>query len=366
MNLNFQAGSSPLTSRHNPVIYSAIFVALIFIFIAVLIWLALKKIEQIKQTDEWIEKQKERTTKKKDVIQTARKYNLSDEETKLLWKICNKTKANNIYYNIKNSSYLFDLFLNAYQDFISVPNPNQTEIYNMFNLKFKIEKIIAASSLIKSSHLIPEQTKIYFITKNSEKVIFNLETNHKDYMILSPLKELVEGETKPEELTKLIFTFVSQTGMHYGFLSRLIRYQDENNKQVMIISHPTELYTQTQRHYKRIRINENGTFYAAKQNENSEEKKYSVGEKKYPCKITNISGGGCCVTTNFPIKEKQYLFLEAPFISDEKLILGKIVKTRNSLTEGLFNLHINFEKISLEMINKIQAEAHNFEDSFQK
>ena len=53
-------------------------------------------------------------------------------------------------------------------------------------------------------------------------------------------------------------------------------------------------------------------------------------------------------------------------ISDEKLILGKIVKTRNSLTEGLFNLHINFEKISLEMINKIQAEAHNFEDSFQK
>jgi hypothetical protein len=29
-------------------------------------------------------------------------------------------------------------------------------------------------------------------------------------------------------------------------------------------------------------------------------------------------------------------------------------------------LHIHFEKIPLEIINKIQAEAHNFENSFQK
>ena len=55
-----------------------------------------------------------------------------------------------------------------------------------------------------------------------------------------------------------------------------------------------------------------------------------------------------------------------PFINDKNTVLGKIVKTRNSMQEGLFNLHIHFEKIPLEIINKIQAEAHNFENSFQK
>ena len=95
-------------------------------------------------------------------------------------------------------------------------------------------------------------------------------------------------------------------------------------------------------------------------------KAFIPGEKKYPCKITNISGGGCCLSTKFPIKEGQYLFLTMPFINDKNTVLGKIVKTRNSMQQGLFNLHIHFEKIPLEIINKIQAEAHNFENSFQK
>ena len=99
MKLNFQAGSSPLASRHNPVIYSAIFVGIIIIFIAIIIWFLLKKLDTLHQTEEWIEKQKDRPTKKSDVIKTARKYNFTDEETNLLWKICHKFKANNIFYN---------------------------------------------------------------------------------------------------------------------------------------------------------------------------------------------------------------------------------------------------------------------------
>ena len=59
MKLNFQAGSSPLASRHNPVIYSAIFVGIIIIFIAIIIWFLLKKLDTLHQTEEWIEKQKD-------------------------------------------------------------------------------------------------------------------------------------------------------------------------------------------------------------------------------------------------------------------------------------------------------------------
>ena len=147
----------------------------------------------------------------------------------------------------------------------------------------------------------------------------------------------------------MLFTFISSTGMHYGFVSRLIRYEQEDDKQVIIISHPTELYTQAQRHFKRIRINEDGIFFSLLPNNNTN-KAFIPGEKKYPCKITNISGGGCCLSTKFPIKEGQYLFLTIPFINDKNTVLGKIVKTRNSMQEGLFNLHIHFEKIPLEII----------------
>lgn len=363
MKLNFQAGSSPLASRHNPVIYSAIFVGIIIIFIAIIIWFLLKKLDTLHQTEEWIEKQKDRPTKKSDVIKTARKYNFTDEETNLLWKICHKFKANNIFYNFKSSSFLYDLFFNGYQYFSEIND--QASLSNLFNLKFKIEKIIAESSLIKSSHLIPLQTKIFYLTHDSEKISFTLIKNHKDYLVLAPKDEKQAFKEKYEELTKMLFTFISSTGMHYGFVSRLIRYEQEDDKQVIIISHPTELYIQAQRHFKRIRINEDGIFFSAKQN-NDTNKAFIPGEKKYPCKITNISGGGCCLSTKFPIKEGQYLFLTMPFINDKNTVLGKIVKTRNSMQQGLFNLHIHFEKIPLEIINKIQAEAHNFENSFQK
>ena len=143
MKLNFQAGSSPLASRHNPVIYSAIFVGIIIIFIAIIIWFLLKKLDTLHQTEEWIEKQKDRPTKKSDVIKTARKYNFTDEETNLLWKICHKFKANNIFCNFKSSSFLYDLFFNGYQYFSEIND--QASLSNLFNLKFKIEKIIAES-----------------------------------------------------------------------------------------------------------------------------------------------------------------------------------------------------------------------------
>lgn len=242
MKLNFQAGSSPLASRHNPVIYSAIFVGIIIIFIAIIIWFLLKKLDTLHQTEEWIEKQKDRPTKKSDVIKTARKYNFTDEETNLLWKICHKFKANNIFYNFKSSSFLYDLFYNGYQYFSEIND--QASLSNLFNLKFKIEKIIAESSLIKSSHLIPLQTKIFYLTHNSEKIAFSLIKNHKDYLVLAPKDEKQAFKEKYEELTKMLFTFISSTGMHYGFVSRLIRYEQEDDKQVIIISHPTELYTQ--------------------------------------------------------------------------------------------------------------------------
>ena len=110
MTLNFQAGSSPLASRHNPIIYSAIFVGIILIFIAILIWLLLKKIDTLHQTEEWMEKQKDRPTKKSDVIKTARKYNFTDEETNLLWKICHKFKANKAFPEIDKLALMTEKF----------------------------------------------------------------------------------------------------------------------------------------------------------------------------------------------------------------------------------------------------------------
>ena len=123
---------------------------------------------------------------------------------------------------------------------------------------------------------------------------------------------------------------------------------------------------EAEQHSLEQRVAELRTAISAEKQNNDTNKAFIPGEKKYPCKITNISGGGCCLSTKFPIKEGQYLFLTMPFINDKNTVLGKIVKTRNSMQEGLFNLHIHFEKIPLEIINKIQAEAHNFENSFQK
>ncbi len=360
MNLNFQAGKTPLTSRQNPVIYLA--VAVVLAIAAVLLGIRFIQILRRKKMEspEYIEKEKTRPTKKKDCVQLIEKNKLNPEYKDILWYICKKFEIPNILYSINSFDQLDNCFREAY---ISLKeNGNQKLINLLFRLKFDLDGVFATSVVYSSTHSIPVKTKLKLILKKSITVMSNLIENEKNYLTMEVPEAFLESKYKPDELDRIAFTFISKTGLPYAFITRFIRWQKQGEKTYMIVNHTHQLMTKTQRAFKRKNVNEGCVFYSAKFKKDEKGEKYAeIGQKEYTAKLMNISGGGCCISASLPIKEGQFIQLNFTACGDTVSPVGKIVKSRKTNMHGVFNLHIQFINISTEDQNKILAKVYGYE-----
>ncbi len=358
MNLDFQAGGSPLAARMNPAIYTVLIAALVLSAVLAAVFFIQKKRKKIEETPEWQAAQAKRKTNRKDVVTFSEKYKLKPEEEAFLWKICKKYEITNILFAIKDLKSLEPFFEKYYN---SNKDNSQADINLMFRLKFRLERIFASSESISSTKLLAKNSKISEIFPDGTKTDFFVYENTKDYLSIKITDEFFASQKKPENLEKVAFTFHSPAGMQYAFVSRILRYENDQNGHQMIVSHSNDLITKQQRHFKRINVNEKCKIASIKIETNKKnEKKYIPAEKKYECVLTNISGGGCCISTTLPIKESQMTYIEIPLADGEYGVFGTIVKTRKSQTQGLFNLHIKFNNISLEVQNKILAKVYGY------
>lgn len=358
MNLDFQAGNSPLAARLNPAIYLVLLFFLIIALVIVAFFFILKLKKEQEKSPEWIEKQKKHKTTKKNVEIFAEKYKLNLQEKNILWKLCKKYKIPNILYALKDLSELEPFFLQYYKE---EGNESPFDLNSMFKLKFRIDRILAASSIVKTTTSIPKDSRISEIFHDGTKIAFSVFENTKDFLSIKITKEFYESEKKPDNLEKVAFTFHSQTGMRYAFVSRIIRYEQKDDTYLMIVSHTNELMTKQQRHFKRLLVSEKCKIASVKIETNKkQEENYIPSETKYDCMLTNISGGGCCISTTLPIKEGQLTYVELTLGTDTHGLIGTIVKTRKSSAQGIFNLHINFNKVPLEIQNKILAKVYGY------
>lgn len=360
MNFDLQAGNSPLASRQNPIIYIVLILGLIVISAFFLIWLVTKKIKEHQQTPEWIKKESERPSKKQDIITFADKNLMSQEDTKLLWKICRKYKIRNILYSIKDFKDI-DNFFGLYYEEIK-DNGNEYEINQTFKLKFFMEKIFAASESVSSTHALVKNQSLAEIFQDGTKIPFKVFENKKEHLLIEVTPEFYNSQSKPEQMEKVAFTFKSSTGMSYAFVSRLIRYeQTTTGICLMLVSHSSDLIVKQQRNFKRVSTNEKCRISSVKNEKDKRGRIFRTpAESRYDCTLLNISGGGCCISTTLPVKEGQAIYTEFTLPSGSLGVFGKIIKTRRSKTQGLFNLHISFDNISIPDQNKILAKVYGY------
>lgn len=361
MNFDFQAGGSPLASRQNPVIYVTVVFGLIIIAVFFLFWFIQKKIKQLRSTPEWIKKESERPTAKHDVSEFAERYFLSQDLADLLWRICKKYKIRNILYSMKHFSDI-DGFFKMYYDELKASGNNEKEINATFFLKFKMEKIFAASEKVSSTRSLAKESRISEIFPDGSKMIFKVYENRKEDLLIEITDEFNNSKDKPEAMDKVAFTFNSSSGMPYAFVGRLIRYEDMNDgKHVMHVSHSSDLIVKQQRNFKRKNTNEKCLISSVRTETGKRGKVTMVpSESKYNCTLLNVSGGGCCVSTTLPVKEGQLIFTQISTPVGSVGIYGKIIKTRKAKTEGLFNLHVQFTDIPINTQNKIFAKVYDF------
>ena len=327
--------------------------------IAFFVWL---RVKTYYKSEAYIEKERSRKTKFKDVQKLARENNLSQTEVNTLWEICRFTDTNNILYSLKSNNEVNELFHTAYDIMKQQKLFTDEKMNDFFTTLFKLEMIVAQFKKVISTRQIPPGCVIFYISNEGEQYPFTVTQNQKDFFTAEIPEFIYKSPRRPELLTRSRFTFRTSDGLSYNLITRIIRYNEGNDgKFYMVLSHSEQLECQAQRHFKREFFERQCTFKAVKANIASEEEaSYTFSDKDYPGKITNISAGGCCIQTDLPIKENQYIGIVLPETGIEETIVGIIRKTRK-LQTGKLALHIQFVQISLTTKNRINTLVYKYE-----
>lgn len=354
-----EATGSPLVARMNPIIYVALIFGIFIVAVAGSLAFLYNMLKAKQKSPEWIEAQKGRVTKKRDIEEFSKKYKVSSKYEEFLLKFCKKQKINNFLYTFRDLEYIEPFFRNHYVELLN--SNNQKEINLLFRTKFEVERIVASLSTVNSTKAIPKNWKITEIFPDGSKAHYKVLENTSECITISIPEEVFNSDDKPEAMEKVAFTFKLETGMKYAFVSRLMRYEKKGENFCMIVSHSNDLIAKVARNFKRIPVNERCKIASCSVETNKKnEKKLVPAEKRFDVALTNISGGGCCVSTTLPVKENQNIYIELNFADGTYGIFGRIVKTRKAKTEGLYNLHVQFTDISLEAQNKILAKVYRY------
>ena len=356
---------SPLEARQTHRGDLAIIFILLIVFaallgIAFIIWM---KVKNYYKSEQYIEKERNRKTKLKDIQKLAKENNLNNTDINILWEICRLTDANNILYSIKSNTEVNELFHTAYEIMKNQNLLTDEKLNDFFVTLFKLELIVAQFKKVLSTRQIPEKSVIFYISDEGEQYPFTVTQNQKDFFTAEIPEFLYKSPRRPALLTRSRFTFKTSDGLSYNLITRIIRYNEGNDgKFYMVISHSEHLECQAQRHFKRDFFEKECTFQAVKYNENpgKGEEQYTFSDNEYAGKITNISAGGCCIQTTLPIKEKQYIGVSLPDTGIDEVMVGIIRRTRR-LPTGKLALHIQFVQISLFAKNRINTLVYKYE-----
>ncbi len=321
------------------------------------------RIKNYYKSEQYLEKERNRKTKYKDVLTLSKKNDLSSQDTAILWEVCRVTDCNNIIFFIKSNAEVNDLFHKAYELMKEKNLFTDQKMNDFFSCLFKLELIVAQTKKILSTRQIPVSSVIFYISAEGEQYPFTVTQNQKDFFTAEIPEFIFKSPRRPELLTRSRFTFKTSDGLSYNLVTRIIRYNEGNDgKFYMIISHSEQLESQAQRHFKREFFEKECFFSSVRVNENPKkgEDKFTISEKEYDGKLTNISAGGCCIQTSLPIKEKQYIAVHLPDTGIEEPIVGIIRRTRR-LPTGMLALHIQFIDISLQARNRIYTLVYKYE-----
>lgn len=360
MNFNFQAGGSPLLSRQNPVIYLIPLFGAGLIGIAFLFFLLTHLRKRYLSSERYIEISKNRLTKKKDVIALAKKYSLSSSEVDLLWYIAEKYKIPNVLYMMSTLEKLDVFFKDAYKEFLS--KSDERSISALFELKAHLEKIYAETQILTNTYKLTSGTEMKLITSDGEKVDCLLSNNTKDYLELEINEEFFTSEKHAKELSHVVVSFKSKIGMKYSFLTRVVRYY-RNNKNIpcMKVVHAIEFMDNVKSVFRKMDVNSPCTFSAVKVEMKKGKTVYETLEKKYKAHLLEISGNGCKMQVDMPIKDGQFLGVNFVFDGENVNFLGKIIKMRSIKGRDMYNIYVDFIKIKLNLRNKILAKVYGYD-----
>ncbi len=350
---------SPIDARLTLSVFPVIIIALILISFVTVLYFLSKRLSSYKNSKQYAEKNKDKKTTTKEINDVAKRAKLSKTGREILTTIFKEHPLPNIYFAIKEAEILESYLKETYKA-ISVTD-NQQTISEFFKLRYNIYTNFDQSMIIKNSRLIPVETEFKFTpSQGVHHTLKVIESLGEEFHLLMP--PVIQNEEKPEILSKINLIFTYKSSAAYNLETRIVRYQKgKNNSDIMVCTHSDKIFPLQKRTAPRLDLNTDCQFASAKPENESDSKEASLtfktGTTMHQGILADTSAGGCRIFTKLPIKAKQYIYISGPLDGKENgTAIGQILRTTKNKNEE-YILHIKFEKINEETVNKINASA---------
>ncbi|WP_407400945.1 PilZ domain-containing protein [Treponema sp.] len=355
---------SLLDARGMSFLYIFIAVVVVGLVLAAIVALFIYRFIARTHTKEWLEAQKNRETKLKDVDYVAKEANLTQSEKIRLWHICRRYKAKNIRYLYRSVNELNDMFREEYVRMTTKQARNDEKIGVFFSLRFKLENAHNRKLTASSTRGIKAEQSITFYDRNNSpwelKVIKRIDSG---FYIELPELVNVEGK-KPNPLDRVKITFTFPSGQAFNAITRAIRYErfPNSDKEYLLLANSNHIKPVVRRGAKRMSMDESITFSAIKNVGTKENPILEVQQKKYPGNMMDISATGCKIFCNLPITKGQMLDIQfhLPEKTTEHEAQGKIVATKVMPDKKTFVLHVQFINIEQYVKNEIYSVIYGY------
>lgn len=351
---------SPLAARLALNLFAVFFVALAILTAIVVLYFVAKKIDSYKSSLNYAEKNKDRPTSHKDVLEISKKAHLSKNQRELLTKIFKLHPLPNIKFLLKNTEDFEPYFKEQFKIFDQ--EGNETAKRTLFHLRSSLYKTFEGIGLIKNSRLIPVDTVLTYTPSKGIHYQFALVDSNQEEMHIRIPKTIKEDD-KPEILSKISLIFVYKDSTPYEMEARVVRYQKGKDDTSLIICSQTDrITTRKKRTYPRIDINSNCSFSSVKVEKINDKLDFKISDKVHDGILADSSAGGCRIITNLPIKSEQHLHIKGHLDGKEEAeAIGYILRTTKNKNEE-YILHIKYERINIATVNKINAVAYKYND----
>ena len=357
--MDFIAGS-PLSARQQGFVYIFIIIALIIIVLLVIISLLLSRYRSHKMLKRWIEANKNKETKYKNVKAISHIANLTKAETKLLWSICHKNHLKNIEFTYKDKNLIDSHFKLEYEKMNDFYDAEQRKKV-LFSLRFKLENAHDKRLSITSTKRLKDGQQITYYDSNKMPWTLTVFASTKDLLYLKLPQNLFESNSRPQTLSKINCSFILYDDFNYLCQLRVVRYEEKNDEHYMIVSHTNNLHLSQRRMSKRLVLETLCTFNPIKFVNDGQEDEMEIIDKDYKGIIKDISCSGCKILCPYPIKKDQFIHIKFELEElGKNEISGLIVDTKKTQDLKTFTLHIKFINISLKLSNLINAFIYRY------
>jgi hypothetical protein len=351
-------GGSATAARASPLLYQALGVLALSVFIAIILVIGIKQITKALNISTPKERAKHRKTTLGDIKTAAESFSLDTAEVAVLTELCSKFKVTNVNYYFLDSEKTYALFKKVYQSYQGM----EEKITTLFSLLEKVNRVRLMTSGIRTTSALPVGLTVFVLDPKGARWPTTLVERDNTTMTLTAPRDEDGALVELQELAKVT---IMAEGINDAAVSagmRVLRYQNRMNRDELVLVQTKDVQAFIKQDYTYATVRIKCTYNLCKETKKELEDgasslSYEPESENHSAVLLNYSAKNCNFLTLDPVADGSYVTMHVNFAEGEAgdfvlLIQGVAKQSEAYIVHGKFiYMNDNIKNYMLARVN---------------